>query len=69
MSVPGEISHSREDESWESKALWFRGLTLQERMDIFCEMTDMILANQPDLFRNKPHAQPIPGRIEVLEQT
>ena len=69
MSVAGAISHSREEESWEAKALWFRSLTLQERMDIFCEMTDLILSNQPDLIRNKPHAQPIPGRIEVLEQT
>lgn len=61
------ISHDRNDESLEAKARWFQSLTVEQRMDIFCELTDMILAAQPDMIRNKPHAEPIPGRIQVLK--
>ena len=61
------ISHDRNDESLEAKARWFQSLTIGQRMDIFCELTDMILAAQPDMIRSKPHAQPVPGRIQVLK--
>ena len=43
------ISHDRSDESPEAKARWFQSLTLAERMDIFCEMTDLALSIRPDL--------------------
>jgi hypothetical protein len=37
-------------------------------MEIFDEMSEMILANRPELVREKPHAAPVPGRIQVLEE-
>ena len=62
------VSHSRDDETWEAKARWFRTLSVDERIDVLTELTDLILTMQPDLLRKKPHAQPIPGRIQVLEE-
>ena len=63
------VSHTRDDESLAEKARWFRSLPVEQRMEIFCELTEMMLQNQPDLVRNKPHAEPVPGRVQVLEKT
>ncbi len=41
------ISHSREDESLEAKARWFQSLTMEERMEMLCDLTDMVLENNP----------------------
>ena len=41
------ISHNRDDESLEAKARWFQALSLEERMDIFCELTDLVIENNP----------------------
>ncbi|REJ80798.1 MAG: hypothetical protein DWQ34_23350 [Planctomycetota bacterium] len=60
------VSHDRADESLEAKVRWFQSLTVQERMDLLCEMTDLALAANPDLPDQK-HAEPVPGRICVLE--
>ena len=68
MQQPPSISHHRGDESWESKALWFRSLSLEDRMNIFNDLTDLILSQQPDAIRNKCHAEPVPGRIQVLAE-
>jgi hypothetical protein len=61
------VSHSRDDESFQEKARWFQSQTLEQRMEIFCEMSELILANRPELVRDKPHAEPVPGRVQVLE--
>lgn len=66
--MTGSISHSRDDETLEAKARWFGSLSIDERIDVFNEITELILEVQPDLIRKKPHAQPIPGRIQVLEE-
>ena len=60
------VFFGREQETLLAKARWFRSLTLEERMDYLCEMTDLIFENQPDLAR-KRHAQSITGRVRVLE--
>jgi hypothetical protein len=60
------VSHSRTDESPQAKALWFRSLSIEQRIEIFCELTELILARNPDLMRKKPHAEPVPGRVQVL---
>ena len=60
------ISHDWSDESPEAKAAWFRSLSDSERIEIFDAMTEMILENQPDIAEKKD-AQPVPGRIRVLE--
>lgn len=66
MTDQPAISNNRADESWEAKALWFRSLSLEARMAIFNDMTELILSQQPDAIRNKPHAEPVLGRIQVL---
>lgn len=60
-----QISHDRNDETIESKALWFRSLSLSERMDVFCAFTDMALELNPQL-PDKKHAQPIKGSVQIL---
>ena len=62
------ISHSREDESMEAKALWFQSLSLSERMDLLCFFTDLILSNNPEIAEKKD-AQPVAGRVRVLSKT
>jgi hypothetical protein len=68
--MPGtySVSHSREEESLLEKARWFHAQSVEQRMAIFCEMCDLILANRPELVRDKPHAEPVPGRVQVLEE-
>ena len=62
--MPG-ISFDRSEESLLAKARWFRGLSMEERMQYLCEVTDLILENQPDL-PHKKHAKSLTGRVRVL---
>ncbi len=59
------VTHSREEETIEAKALWFQSLTLSERMDVFCAFTDLALELNPRLPDAK-HAQQTQGRVRVL---
>lgn len=68
MEFAGSISHDRQEETPEAKARWFQSLSMTERMDIFCELTDLILEVNPSL-QEKKIAQPIPGRIQVITKT
>ena len=60
------ISHDWQEETLEAKARWFQSLTLEERFDIFCEFTDLILETNPSVIDLKD-ATPIAGRVRVLE--
>ncbi|NJN96857.1 MAG: hypothetical protein HC875_23525 [Anaerolineales bacterium] len=62
------ISHNRQDETPETKALWFQSLSLSERMDLLCFFTDLILTNNPRIGEQK-HAQSVTGRVRVLSKT
>ena len=62
------VSHKREDETIEAKARWFQSLSLDERIELFCQYTDMILAVNPSIVEQKD-AQPIRGRVLVLSAT
>lgn len=62
------ISHNRDDESLEAKARWFQALSLEERMDIFCELTDLVLENNPHMAEVE-RAQSSSERIQVLSVT
>ena len=62
---PPAISHSRSEETPEAKARWFQSLSLEERMDYLCFMTDLVLENNSKALKAK-HAEPIEGRIRVL---
>lgn len=50
----------------QAKVRWFQSLTIPERMEILCEMTDLALALNPNLPYQK-HVQPVPGRVQVIE--
>ena len=63
-----KISHSRSDETLEAKVVWFRSLSLPERMDMLCNFTDLALALNPGIL-DKKDAQPVKGRIRVLSET
>ena len=63
-----KISHNRSDETIGAKVAWFRSLSLQERMDLLCNFTDLALALNPGIL-DKKDAQPVKGRIRVLSET
>lgn len=62
--TPG-ISHDREDESLEAKAFWFQSLTIEERLELFDEVTEMALELNPEL-ANGTDAETPSERIRVL---
>ena len=64
----GTVSHDRSDETPEAKARWFQSLSLAERMELFCCVTDLALERNPQLPDMKD-AQPIKGRIQILSKT
>jgi hypothetical protein len=49
----------------EAKALWFQSLTLEERMEYLCWITDLVLENNPRIAQHK-NAQPAAGGIRVI---
>lgn len=59
------VVHDRREETPAAKAAWFQSLTLEERMELLCEFTDLILENNPHIAEGK-HAQPVEGRICIL---
>ena len=63
---PG-ISHSRRDESSDAKAEWFRSLSIEERMELLCSFTDLMLELNPKIVEKKD-AQPVKGNIRVLSK-
>jgi hypothetical protein len=67
QSMNPSISHDRSEETPEAKARWFQSLSLDERMEMFCEITDFILAVNPAIVDMKD-AQPVKGRIRVLSK-
>ena len=61
------ITHDRKEETIEAKALWFRSLTLAERMEMLCEFTELLLMTNPRIMEQR-NAQPIEGRILILTE-
>jgi hypothetical protein len=61
------VSHDREEETLEAKARWFRSLSIEERMDYLCFITDLILENNPSVMDAK-NAQPNKGRVRVVSK-
>ena len=47
------VSHDLAEETPEAKARWFQSLTLEERMEFLCEITEMALSQNPDLARKR----------------
>jgi hypothetical protein len=65
MTDKNGVFHGREFETLEAKARWFQSLSLEERMEYLCAVTDLIFENQPRLSERK-HAEPVTGRIRVV---
>jgi len=63
---PPAVSHDELEETPAAKARWFQSLTLDQRMALLCEYTDLALNRNPGLGTDRP-AQPIAGRVQVLE--
>ncbi len=61
------VSHDRKDESPEAKARWFQSLSIEERMDYLCFITDLALSRRPDMMERKD-ATPIEGRVQVVRK-
>jgi hypothetical protein len=59
------ISFDPGEESMEAKARWFQSLSLQERMDLLCAYTDLILSVNPRIADVK-HAEQTSDRIRIL---
>jgi len=62
-----KISHSWADETPEAKALWFRSLSLDERMEIFVAFTDLALELNPNL-PDKKDAEQAQRRIRIISK-
>ncbi|OGN93440.1 MAG: hypothetical protein A2Y88_02900 [Chloroflexi bacterium RBG_13_48_10] len=59
------ISHSVEEESPDAKARWFQSLSIQERMELLCSYTNLILARNPKIVEKKD-ARPASDHIRIL---
>lgn len=59
------VSHDRNEDTIEAKTLWFRSLTLEERMEMLCTFTELLLAANPTIAEKKD-AELIKGRVRVL---
>ena len=59
------VSHDRSEETPEAKARWFQSLTLAERMDYLCEITEMALTLNPRIAEQR-NATACSGRIQIL---
>jgi hypothetical protein len=61
------IGHDREQESIEAKTRWFKSLSIADRIEVFCNFTDMALSANPNL-QGRSHAKPIAGRVQVISE-
>lgn len=59
------ISHDRQDETIEAKALWFQSLSLAERMELLCAFTELLLITNPKIVEQHD-AQPAARRVRIL---
>lgn len=59
------VSHSFKEESIEAKTKWFKSLSMEERIQTFCDFTDLALSINPRLGEKKIDKSAA-GRIQVL---
>lgn len=51
--MEAHILHNRQAEDVEQKARRFQSLSLEERMELFCQYTDLLLALNPKIVEQK----------------
>ena len=66
--MSASVTHDRQEETIEAKTLWFRSLTLAERMDMLCAFTELLLLTNPKIVEQRD-AEPVEGRVLVLTTT
>jgi len=62
------FSHDRREETPEAKARWFKSISLEERMEMLCAFTDLILTVNPRIVETRD-AQQTKRRVRVLSKT
>ena len=62
------ISHDRREETPEAKARWFKSISLEERMEMLCAFTDLILTVNPRIVETRD-AQQTKRRVRILSKT
>jgi hypothetical protein len=68
MKKDQSVSHDLEEETPEAKTRWFRSLCMADRMQMLCDLTDLVLSVNPYLSEKK-RAKPAPGRIQIISKT
>ncbi|MEI7898618.1 MAG: hypothetical protein WCK89_00070 [bacterium] len=68
MKSKASVSHDWQEETLESKARWFQTLPMHERMQMFCDLTDLALTVNPSL-PEKKYAEPTARRFQVISAT
>lgn len=68
MTTTKSVSHDWHEETIEAKAIWFQSLSLDERMDMLCFFTDMLLSVNPRIIEQK-NVKSVAGRVRVLSKT
>jgi hypothetical protein len=61
------VYHGWEHETPEAKARWFQSLSMEDRMDLLVEFTNLVLSVNPSVAENKPIPQRTDGRVRVLK--
>ena len=61
------VSHDRKEETIESKTRWFRSLSLDERMEMLCDFTDLTLSVNPKIADRK-YAEQTKGRVQIIRK-
>ena len=62
----GTIGNNRQEESMEAKTLWFCTLSILDRIEMLCSVTDIALTINPGI-QDKRNVKSITGRIQILE--
>ncbi len=68
MKQKKSISNTRDEETYAAKARWFGSLTIEERIMLFCDFTELALSVNPSLPEKKV-VNSITGRVQVLRKT
>jgi hypothetical protein len=62
------ISSTRDEETYAAKARWFGSLTIEERIMLFCDFTELALSANPTLAEKKV-VNSLTGRVQILRKT
>ena len=65
VDMKPSISYDRSEETPEAKARWFQSLSLEERMDMLCAFTDLILTVNPRIVEAKDAQQAVDDLITI----